>query len=82
IIFVLGPLLLLVLLLIGPFALVLTFLLARAVAASLIAVLVAVIAMAYRLIRDLHADGMRATGSSGATCCGWLSSSRAWPGGV
>lgn len=56
--FILGPWLLLVLLLIGPFALVLTVLLAMAVAAGLLAVFVAVIASPYLLIRHLHAHGM------------------------
>jgi hypothetical protein len=58
IIFVLGPWLLLVLLLIGPFALVLTLLLVLAAAAALLAALVAVIASPYLLIRHLHAQGM------------------------
>lgn len=56
--FVLGPWLLLVLLLIGPFALVLTIVLALAVAAGLLVVLVALIASPYLLIRHLHAHGM------------------------
>ena len=58
IIFVLGPWLLLVLLLIGPFALILTLLLVLALAAALLAVLVAVIASPYLLICHLHAHGM------------------------
>jgi hypothetical protein len=57
IIFVLGPWLLLVLLLIGPFALLFTGLLVLAAAASLMAVLVAVIASPYLLIRHLRARG-------------------------
>jgi hypothetical protein len=52
---VLGPWLFLVLLLIGPFALVFTLLLALAVAAGLVALFVAVIASPYLLIRHLHA---------------------------
>ena len=56
--FVLGPWLLLVLLLIGPFALLLTVLLALAVAAGVLAVCVAVIASPYLLIRHLHAHGI------------------------
>ena len=58
VIFVLGPWLLLVLMLIGPFAAMVTVLLAMAVAAGLLAVLVAVIASPYLLIRHLHAHGM------------------------
>ena len=58
IIFVLGPWLLLVLLLVGPFALVLTILLALGVAAGPLAVLVAVLASPYLLIRHLRAHGM------------------------
>jgi hypothetical protein len=54
IIFVLGPWLLLVLLLIGPFALVFTVLLAVAAAAGLMAVVVAVIGSPYLLMRHLH----------------------------
>jgi hypothetical protein len=56
--FVLGPWLLPVLLLIGPFALILTILLAMAVAAGLVAVLVAVIASPYLLMRHLHGHGI------------------------
>jgi hypothetical protein len=55
--FVLGPWLLLVLLLIGPFALIVTVLLVLAIAAGLLAVCVAVIASPYLLIRHLHAHG-------------------------
>jgi hypothetical protein len=55
--FVLGPWLLLVLLLIGPFALILTLVLALAVAAGLLAVVVALIASPYLLIRHLHSAG-------------------------
>lgn len=55
IIFVLAPWLLLVLLLIGPFVLVLTLMLVLAVAAALLAVLVAVIASPYLLIRHRRA---------------------------
>ena len=58
VIFVLGPWLLLVLLLIGPFAAMVTVVLAMAVAAGLLAVLVAVIASPYLLIRRLRAHGM------------------------
>jgi hypothetical protein len=58
VIFVLGPWLLLVLLLIGPFAAMVTVVLAMALAAGLVAVLVAVIASPYLLIRHLHAHGM------------------------
>jgi hypothetical protein len=58
VIFVLGPWLLLVLLLIGPFAAMVTVVLAMAVAAGLLAVLVAVIASPYLLIRHLRAHGM------------------------
>ena len=57
VIFVLGPWLLLVLLLIGPFALILTLLLVMALAGALLAVFVAVIASPYLLIRHLHAHG-------------------------
>lgn len=56
--FVLGPWLLLVLLLIGPVALVLTLLLVLAVAAGLLAAFAAVIASPYLLIRHIHAHGM------------------------
>jgi hypothetical protein len=54
IIFVLGPWLFMVLLLIGPFALVFTVLLALAAAAALIAVFVAAIASPYLLMRHLR----------------------------
>ena len=54
----LGPWLLLVLLLIGPFALIFTILLVLAVAAGLVAVFVAMIASPYLLIRHLHAHAM------------------------
>lgn len=57
IIFVLGPWLLLVLLLIGPFALIVTVLLVLATVASLLAICVAVIACPYLLIRHRHAHG-------------------------
>ena len=57
IIFVLGPWLLLVLLLIGPFALLFTGLLVLALAAGLLAVFIAVIASPYLLIRHLRARG-------------------------
>ncbi len=57
VIFVLGPWLLVVLLLIGPLALILTLVLAVALAAALLAVFVAVIASPYLLIRHLHAHG-------------------------
>ena len=56
--FVLGPWLLLVLLLIGPFALLLTVLLVLAVAAGVLAAFVAVIASPYLLVRHLHAHAM------------------------
>ena len=58
VIFVLGPWLLLVLMLIGPFAAMVTVVLAMAVAAGLLAFLVALIASPYLLIRRLHAHGM------------------------
>ena len=57
IIFVLGPWLLLVFLLIGPLALLLTGLLVMAAATGLLAVFAAVIASPYLLIRHLHARG-------------------------
>jgi hypothetical protein len=57
VIFVLGPWLLLVLLVIGPLALILTLVLALALAGALLAVFVAVIASPYLLIRHLHAHG-------------------------
>ena len=57
IIFVLGPWLLLALMLAGPFALILMVLLALAVAAGLLAVLVAVIASPYLVVRHLHTHG-------------------------
>lgn len=57
VIFVLGPWLLLVLLLIGPFALILTLVLALALAGAVLAVFVAVIAGPYLFIRHLHAHG-------------------------
>ena len=55
--FVLGPRLLFVLLLIGPFAVVFTVPVVLAVAAGLLAVFVAVIVSPYLLIRHLHAHG-------------------------
>ena len=58
VIFVLGPWLLLVLLLIGPFAAMVTVVIAMAVVAGLLAVLVAVIASPYLLIRHLRAHGV------------------------
>jgi hypothetical protein len=58
IIFVLGPWLLLVLLLIGPVALILTGLLVLAVLAGLLAALVAVIASPYLVIRHLRTHGI------------------------
>ena len=58
IIFLLFPWLLLVLLLAGPFALIVTLLLVQAVAAGLLAALVAVIASPYLLIRHLRGHGM------------------------
>ena len=57
VIFVLGPWLLVVLLLIGPLALILTLVLAAALAGALLAVFVAVIASPYLLMRHLHAHG-------------------------
>jgi hypothetical protein len=54
IIFLLGPWLLLVLLLIGPFALIFTMLVAVAAAAVLMAAVAAVIASPCLLIRHLH----------------------------
>ena len=57
IVFVLGPWLLLVFLLIGPLALLITGLLVVAVATGLLALLAAVIASPYLLIRHLHAQG-------------------------
>jgi hypothetical protein len=58
IIFILGPWLLLVLLLIGPVALIFTGLLVLAVAAVLLAALAAVIASPYLVIRHLRAHRM------------------------
>jgi hypothetical protein len=58
IIFVLGPWLLLVLLLAGPFALIFTVLLALGAAAGLMVLFVAVIASPYLLIRHLHSYHM------------------------
>jgi hypothetical protein len=55
--FLLGPWLLLVLLLSGPFALIFTILVVVAVAAVALAVLAAVIASPYLLIRHLHRHG-------------------------
>lgn len=55
--FVLVPWLFLVLLLMGPFALVVTLVLVLALAAGMLALLVAVIASPYLLIRHLHAHG-------------------------
>lgn len=57
IISVLGPWLLLVFLLIGPLALLITGLFVMAVAACLLAVLAAVIASPFLLIRRLHTHG-------------------------
>jgi hypothetical protein len=54
VIFVLGPWLLLVLLLVGPFALVSTMLLALAAAVGLMVAFGAVIASPYLLIRHVH----------------------------
>ena len=56
--FLLGPWLLLVLLLIGPFALILTILVVLAAAAGVLAVVAAVIASPYLLVRHLHGHGM------------------------
>jgi hypothetical protein len=61
IIFVLGPWLLVVLLLIGPFALILTLLLVLAGAAGLLAMCVAVIASPYLLVRRLQSHGVSLT---------------------
>lgn len=58
IIFVLGPWLLLVLVAIGPVALVLTLVLVLAVAAGLLAACVAVIASPFLLIRHFHSHGL------------------------
>jgi len=58
IIVVLGPWLLLVLMLIGPFVLFLTILLALALAVGLLAVLAGVIASPYLLVRRLRAHAM------------------------
>ena len=55
VIFLLGPWLLLVLLLIGPFALLFTFVLVLAGAVALLTVCLAVIASPYVLIRHLYA---------------------------
>lgn len=55
--FLLGPWLLLVLLLIGPFALIFTILVVMAVAAVVLAVAAAVIASPYLLIHHLHGHG-------------------------
>jgi hypothetical protein len=57
IIFVLGPWLLLVLLLIGPLALILTLVLAVALMGALLAVFAAVIASPFLLVRHLQAHG-------------------------
>jgi hypothetical protein len=54
VIFVLGPWLLLVLLLIGPVALLITFVILAAVAAGLLVALVALIASPYLLVRHLR----------------------------
>jgi hypothetical protein len=58
VIYLLGPWLLLVLLLSGPFALALTLVVVLAVAASLLAMFVAVIASPYLLIRHLRGHGV------------------------
>jgi hypothetical protein len=58
IMFLLAPWLLLVLLLVGPLALIFTVLLAMAVAAGVLAVFVAVLASPYLLVRHLHAHDM------------------------
>jgi hypothetical protein len=55
--FLLGPWLLLVLLFIGPFALIFTILVVMAVAAGVLAVAAAVIASPYLLIRHLRGHG-------------------------
>jgi hypothetical protein len=61
VIFVLGPWLLLVLLLIGPAALLITFVILAAVAAGLIAALGALIASPFLLMRHLRARHQAAT---------------------
>jgi hypothetical protein len=58
VIFVVGPWLLLVLLLIGPFALILTVVLALVVVAGLLTAFLTVIASPYLLIRHLHSHGV------------------------
>jgi hypothetical protein len=58
VIFVLGPWLLLVLVLIGPFAAMITIVFAMAVVAGLLAAVVAVIASPYLLIRHLRSHGV------------------------
>lgn len=57
--FLLGPWVLLVLLLMGPFALVVTIVLALALAAGLLALFAAVLASPYLLIRHLQAHRCR-----------------------
>ena len=61
IVFVLGPWLLLVLLLIGPFALMFTAMLVLAAAIGLLALLMALLVSPYLLIRHLHANTRSAT---------------------
>jgi hypothetical protein len=58
IIFVLGPWLLLVLMLVGPVVLVFTVLLVLAMAVGLLTVFLALIASPYVLIRHVHAHAM------------------------
>ena len=60
IIFVLGPWLLLVLLLIGPVALILTLVLVLAVTAALLVAFAAVIASPFLLVRHLHRSNRKA----------------------
>jgi hypothetical protein len=55
VVYLLGPWLLVLLVLVGRFALILTVLLVFAVAAGLLVVLVAVIASPYLVVRHLHA---------------------------
>jgi hypothetical protein len=56
--FLLAPWLLLVLLLVGPFALIFTILVVLAVGAAVLAVAAAVIASPYLLVRHLHGHAM------------------------
>ena len=58
VVYLLGPWLLVLPVLVGPFALILTVLLVLAVAAGLLVVFVAVIASPYLVVRHLHAHDM------------------------